>query len=132
MTDDLLSNISDEDGLENVWTVDASSQSADPAVALSALAFAGFRICQWLDTSRRDSTFYPMLYAVQRRELQRGWVYVVKDRMPLMFENRAEAEAQCVRLACSSAPSEGIAKHLASTQHPDAEEFSSAESLVML
>jgi hypothetical protein len=65
--------------------------------AASVFSSDEVRVYQWLDTSRSGLNFFPTLYSVQRRDPERGWVYITKNKMPVMFDSDTEAEAECIR-----------------------------------
>jgi hypothetical protein len=73
-----------------------AAPSLDDAAA-SAFCPDEIRVYQWLDTSRSGLNFFPTLYSLQRRDPERGWVYITKNKMPVMFESDTGAEAECIR-----------------------------------
>jgi hypothetical protein len=64
--------------------------------AASVFSTDEVRVYQWLDTSRSGRNFFPTIYSLQRRDPERGWVYITKNKMPVMFDNPSEAEAECI------------------------------------
>ena len=73
-------------------------------IGLEAFVTDEFRVYQWLDTSPRRADFLATLYTIQRRRPDQGWVFIVENHLPVVFETFAAAEAECLRLQNANAP----------------------------